>query len=330
MFLILVFIVIIIGAAFAYRHYGNIILRQCSYGCPKAYKILKNPKKYTALKDLFEILESPADRYFYSVCMSREMPLNTLEQWTKDFPESGDALLCYGARLLQWSWLARGYGRGGDVSESQWKEFFTRLDKTRQVLLRCTEKSPEDPTPWAYLIMIATWHSDSEALKYSYFNEATARDPSNWAAHMHMIIALSQKWGGCNDGMVEFARNAAQNAPLGSDLNAIVVKAYIEYWKYLYSFEDSPDDAREFILDDNIQRDIVEAYNNSLAHADFIESKVSIFVRYNLSGWFWMTRDRSRLRTEFLVLGNKIEDIHWRWVGSEGELSDAKSFANQN
>lgn len=330
MFLVFVFIVVIIAAIYAYRTYKNTNPRQCSYGCLKAYKILQSPQKYGALKELFETLESPADRYFYSVCMSRNMHLDALDRWTKDFPESGDALLCYGARLLQWSWLARGYGRGGDVSEFQWKEFFNRLDKTRQGLLRCTEKSPEDPTPWACLIMIATWHSDSKELKYSYFNEAIARDPNNWAAHMHMIIALSQKWGGCNDGMVEFARNASANAPQGSDLNAIVVKAYIEYWKYLYVFEDSPEDAREFILDESIQGDIVEAYNNSLAHADFTESKVSIFVRYNLSGWFWMTRDRSRLSAELSVLGNKVEDIHWRWVGAEGELKDAKSFVSRN
>jgi hypothetical protein len=304
--------------------------RQCSYGCAKTYEVLKNPDKYEKIKNLFDSLNSPEDRYFHSVSLSRNMLPQTLETWTKDYPDSGDALLCYGARLLQWSWSARGYGRGAEISESQWQEFFSRLDKTRQVLLKCTEKSPEDPTPWAYLIMVATWYSDSEEVKYNYFNEAVTRDPINWAAHMHMIIALSEKWGGSNEEMIQFARNASNDAPIGTDLKAILVKAYIEYWKYLDMFVDMHEEANAFISDESIQSDIINAYNDSLVHNDFSESKISIFARYNLSGWFWITRDSSRLNNELSILGNKIEDIHWRWVGTEGELQAARAFVNES
>lgn len=328
--IVLVFIslAIITIAFYFHRIHKSSKHRQCSYGCVKAYKILENPDKYEELKELFGTLNSPAERYFYSVCMSRNMYPKTLDQWTEDFPESGDALLCYGARLLQWSWSARGYGRGAEISDSQWEEFFKRLDKTRHILLKSAEKSPEDPTPWAYLIMVATWYSDPEEIKYNYFNEAISRDPENWAAHMHMIIALSEKWGGSNEEMIEFARNASTNAPVGTDLKAIVVKAYIEYWKYLDMFEDNPEDARSFISDENIKSDIINAYNLSLAHNNFSESKVSIFVRYNLSGWFWVTKDKTRLNNELSILGNQIEDIHWRWVGTEGELQAARTFLN--
>ena len=214
--------------------------------------------------------------------------------------------------------------------EISWEEFFRRLDKTRQVLLKCAEKSPEDPTPWAYLVMVATWYSDPDEIKYEYFNEAVARDSNNWAAHMRMIIALSEKWGGDNEEMIEFARSASSKAPVGSDLKAIVVKAYIEYWKYLDMFEDKPNEAKDFILDEKIQKEIIDAYDNSLAHDNFFESKVSIFVRYNLSGWFWLTKDHNRLKNELATLGNKIEDIHWRWVCTEGELQDARAFVNES
>lgn len=304
--------------------------RQCSYGCVRAFDVLENINKYDRLKDLFETLSSHSERYFYAVCSSRNMSPQTLEQWTNDFPSSGDALLCYGARLLQWSWSARGYGRGTDVSEEQWQEFFNRLDKTRDVLLECAKKSPEDPTPWAYLIMVSTWYSDPDETKYQYFNEAVTRDPENWAAHMHMIIALSEKWGGSNDEMIEFARNASNKAPVGSDLKVIVVKAYIEHWKYLELFEDKPEEANAFISDENIQNDVIDAYDKSLGLKEFSESNVTIFARYNLSGWFWITRDKPRLKAELSTLGNKIEDIHWRWVCTEGRLQDAWDFVNES
>lgn len=299
--IILVFsiVAIVFIAIYFHRKHKNNKRRQCSYGCVKAYNVLERPDQYIELKNLFETLRSPEERYFYSVSISRNMFPQALEEWTKEFPDSGDALLCYGARLLQWSWAARGYGRGAEISDSQWEEFFRRLDKTRQVLLKCAEKSPEDPTPWAYLVMVATWYSDPDEIKYEYFNEAVARDSNNWAAHMHMIIALSEKWGGDNEEMIEFARSASSKAPVGSDLKAIVVKAYIEYWKYLDMFEDKPNEAKDFILDEKIQKEIIDAYDNSLAHDNFFESKVSIFVRYNLSGWFWLTKDHNRLKNDW-------------------------------
>ena len=236
-FLILCALSILSMLMYFHRKHKNNKRRQCAYGCIKAYNVLDKPDQYSDLKELFETLDSHEERYFYSVSMSRIMFPQALEKWTNSHPDSGDALLCYGARLLQWSWSARGYGRGAEISEAQWKEFFRRLDKTRQVLLECADKTPEDPTPWAYLIMVATWYSDSDELKFKYYEEAIARDPYNWAAHMHMIIALSEKWGGDNEEMLEFARKASRNAPTGSDLKLILVKAYIEYWKYLDLFE---------------------------------------------------------------------------------------------
>lgn len=328
--LVLSILTIVFMAMYFHRKHKNNKRRQCAYGCITAYNLLERPDQYAELKELFETLDSPAERYFYSVSMSRNMFPQVLEEWTRKSPSSGDALLCYGARLLQWSWSARGYGRGAEISDSEWEEFFKRLDKTRQVLLECAEKAPEDPTPWAYLIMVATWYSDTDDLKYQYFNEAIARDPNNWAAHMHMIIALSEKWGGDNEEMLEFARRVSSSAPVGSDLKAILVKAYIEYWKYLDLFENKPAEAENFVMDKNIQKDIIDLYNESLNHESFEESKVSIFVRYNLSGWFWLTKDGTRLKNELSILGNKIEDIHWRWVCTEGELEEARIFANES
>ena len=329
-FLILCALSILSMLMYFHRKHKNNKRRQCAYGCIKAYNVLDKPGQYSDLKELFETLDSHEERYFYSVSMSRIMFPQALDKWTNSHPDSGDALLCYGARLLQWFWSARGYGRGAEISEAQWKEFFRRLDKTRQVLLECADKTPEDPTPWAYLIMVATWYSDSDELKFEYYEEAIARDPYNWAAHMHMIIALSEKWGGDNQEMLEFARKASRNAPTGSDLKLILVKAYIEYWKYLDLFENKIDEANDFLMDKNIQKDIVDLYNDSLNHESFKETKITIFVRYNLSGWFWLTRDRSRLKKELSILGNKIEDIHWRWVCTEGQLEDARLFANES
>ncbi len=119
-------------------------------------------------------------------------------------------MLCLGARLLQWSWDARGYGRGADVSGKKWGEFKQRLEQTRETLLKCAEKSPDDPTPWSYLIMVATWSSDEDAVKQTYFDNAIKRDPENWSAHMHLITALYEKWGGSLNGCLNLQSRRLQ------------------------------------------------------------------------------------------------------------------------
>jgi len=145
-----------------------------------------------------------------------------------------------------------------------------------------------------------------------------------------MIIALSEKWGGDNEEMISFAEEASNSAPLGSDLSAILIKAYLEYWKYLDVFQDKPEEANTFVKAEEIQTKAALAYMRSLGSEQHKKTAVSIFARYNTSAWFWVVKDHDRLKNDLNILGDKIEDIHWRWAGPEGELSEAQEFANKS
>ena len=317
-----------------YRSYTksekSLEIRQCSYGNKKIYTALENSSDYAYLKALFTPEATYADRYLISVSISRLYPINVLEQWLNDEPNSADAQLCYGARLVQWSWEARGYGMGKQISQEKWELFFERLAITRDILTQCAETMPEDPTPWAYLIMVSTWDSDEQDVRDHYYQQAIDRDPTNWAAHMHMVIALSEKWGGDNEEMIAFAEKASNDAPDGSDLPAILIKAYIENWKYLNLFDKKPEEAKQFLLSREVQEKAALAYVRSVGSENHAQSSVSVFTRYNTSAWFWLVRDKLNLKNDLEVLGNTIEDIHWRWAGPEGELDKARAFVNNN
>lgn len=323
--------VVYFSATFGKRFYEKSAkektIKQCSYGSAEIANVLKDTSDYDLLKSQFSGEKNFQERYLISVSVSRVYPIELLERWVIDEPDSADALLCYGARLVQWSWDARGYGRGSDVSRAAWDEFFKRLAKTRAVLMKCTEAMPSDPTPWAYLIIVSTVSGDDHDDRAYYFEQAVERDPLNWPAHMHRVIALSEKWGGDNRAMIKFAEEASNNAPEGSDLAAILIKAYIENWKYLDMFEDKPAEAKQFLNSADIQAKAVAAYQRSLGSSLHKDTANSIFARYNTSSWFWMVKDKLRLKQDLSALGGKIEDIHWRWAGSEGDLSKAKKFA---
>ncbi|MDE1465572.1 tetratricopeptide repeat protein [Spartinivicinus poritis] len=331
-FLILVVVVLacFISIFYFMKNRKENSIRQCSYGNIKAYNILKNTNDYSLLKKQLAEAKSFEERYFFSVSISRLYPIEILERWVSKEPKSADAFLCYGARLVQWSWAARGYGMGNQVGKERWKVFFERLEKAHSVLMKSANLMPSDPTPWAYLIIVSTWNSDDHETRSYYFDQAIERDPYNWAAHMYRVIALSEKWGGDNEEMISFAERASINAPPGIELPAILIKAYLEYWKYLDVFQDKPDEANTFIQSEEIQSKALSAYMRSLGSENHKETAVSIFAHYNTSAWFWVVRNQKILKHDLDYLGEKIEDIHWRWAGPEGELNEARSFSNKS
>lgn len=174
--------------------------------------------------------------------------------------------------------------------------------------------------------MVSTLYSDGLAQRHYYFEEAVARDPDNWAVHMHMVVALTTKWGGNNEEMIAFVEELAETAPTGSDLPIILLKAYIEHWKYLDAFANEPEKAKAFIASDNIKNKALAAYQKSLGSEKHRESSSTIFARYNASAWFWTVRNKDVLKIELNALENKIDDIHWRWTWTEGGLEQAKAF----
>jgi hypothetical protein len=296
------------------------------FGDDAAKAILEN-NDLEALKRLFAAIPGNwADRYFYSMAMSRHFPLSLLEQWVHADPASADAHLVYGARLVQWSREARGYGLGKTVTEERAQEFFRRLVQTREVLERCANLHRDDPTPWAYLVMVAIYSQAGEELEKDYFEQAIERDPGNWTAHMNRLTGLTEKYHGSHAQMFNFARDVAYNAREGSLLPALLLKAHSERWKYLAIFEGNDAKAHGCLQDQDAIDETLDAYQRSLGTHRY-EKRAALLARINAAGWFWLIGHRDILRAELRELDGCIHDIHWRWVGTEGNLSKAKTFA---
>ncbi|HEY6096323.1 MAG TPA: DUF4034 domain-containing protein [Gallionellaceae bacterium] len=301
-------------------------ISQDAYGDAVAMSLLRdgNVKK---LKQLFSGIQGDwSRRYFYSLAMSRSFPSDKLEKWVRAEPESADAHLVYGARMLKLAWAARGYGKGGEVSEERWQNFYRLLEQTESMLLRAASLNKHDPTPWVYLIMVAVYRSDDESLEEKYFNEAIARDRENWHAHINRLTALSEKYGGSHEEMFEFARRAAEKSPETSLLRCLILKAHSEYWKYVQYFEDDVEHANAYRLREDVIEECLQAYEGALAQCEG-GSHDLIFVRINAAGTFWILSQQQPLRRELQKLSGQIDDIHWRWVGTEGELAAARKFA---
>src|SRR5262245_34155781 len=163
-----------------------------AFGDKAAERILRG-RDVGALRQLFAgISGNWVDRYFYSLTMSRSFPLPLLQQWAETEPTSADAHLVLGARLLKMSWEARGYGRGRDVTEERAREFFRLLALTGDAMEESARLHPDDPTPWALLVMVSLYNNAGQNDEHRCFAEAVSRDPENWPAHMHRLMGLTE------------------------------------------------------------------------------------------------------------------------------------------
>ncbi|MCV6614218.1 MAG: hypothetical protein OIF35_04510 [Cellvibrionaceae bacterium] len=305
----------------------DMLRQQCAYGDAKMLALLRNAKDYQGLKATMASEEDNEARYFICVSISRLFPIRYLKAWVAAEPCNADAWLCYGACMLQRSWEARDSSQSVEISSARTRRFYSSLEQTRTALNRCVELNSKDPVPWAYLIMVATWSGDEIADRVAYFEQAVERDNNSWAAHLHMIIALSEKCGGDNETMVNFANQVVARAAEGSDLPIVLLKAYIEYWKYLDAFLEEHQQAHEFLHDENIRNSALAAYQKSLGSAAHVNTATTVFARYNASSWFWAVRNKDILKKELTILGDRIEDVHWTWVMSGGGLEEARKFA---
>jgi len=175
---------------------------------------------------------------------------------------------------------------------------------------------------------VAVYRSEEEEeLEEEFFSQAISRDPQNWHAHINRLTGLSEKYGGSHSEMFKFAREARQDLPKHSLLHCLVLKAHSEYWKYKYAFEDDDAAAESYRDNQDAISECLDAYNMSLANCD-LKLPESIFVRINAAGTFYLFRQKSPLKRELHVLGESLQDIHWRWLGTEGQLAEAKQLAN--
>jgi hypothetical protein len=280
----------------------------------------------SVVKEVFgAIPDDWSKRHFYTLALSRSFPIEALEDWASAEPESADAHLVCGARKLKIAWDARGYGRGHEVDPEAWERFYALLDEARASLTRSAELNPRDPTPWTRLITVACYRSEPDEERNA-FEEAVSRDRDNWHAHMSRLIGVSKKYGGSHEGMFEFARTARRRVSSDSLLNCLVLKAHSEYLKYQRLFEQDHDAYEAHRTDPQVIAECLDAYGATLASGDYCDYD-SLLPRINAAGTLWLLRQREPLRAELTRLGKRHWDRHWRWVGCEEQLREAREFA---
>lgn len=318
-FIIILIALLLAGLIYQRKRAGRRKVVKHAFGCTEAYRLIAKPHNIDQIKGKFEQLKKPDERYFYSIAISRKANLEQLCRWALAEPNNPHANLCYGVRLAQYAWQSTIAQENDEIGTISNPAFRQQVEVACGHLLVAARQAPSDPTPFIFLITYATWLGDGVERYFYYYNQAIHRDPQSWGANMAMVVALSQKWGGDNQHMLKFANQVAKQAPLGCDLKLLPYKAYLELWKYHRDVEQN-----------------TPAANNVLANADLIaqsrvwfiewrqanvQYKSSVFARYNALSWLWLLGEEQLAATIFAEVSDKINDVHLKWTGLEGQLA---------
>lgn len=271
--------------------------------------------------------KEPDQKYFNAAAVGECMDMSALNEWTEKFPKNGDAWLCRGAGCIYWAWNARGAGRADTVADEGWDLFYERLDLAWKCLYKSAKINSKDPVPWAFMLLVCMGHPDYARYRQACFNKAIERDPENWPAHANMVSALTKKWGGDHEEMLDFAYDAAAKARDGSDVPVILVTAFMKYHFYEVLFEGNEEKAQQFLQRKDVRDAVDSAYRRSLGHSDYKYKKTTSYLFHHFSAWYWLTGEKQKLRSCLEQMDHELFDEHWSGICAVGGADDAKAFA---
>jgi hypothetical protein len=152
-----------------------------------------------------------------------------LRLWREEEPRNAVAALLQTDALVQLAWEIRTGRYASEVTMEQARGFHRVLREAEQAAREAVELAPsEDPNPWVAQIAVAMglgWsHEDFREL----WAEVTARDPHHLRAHEGALQYWCAKWHGSHELMHAFVDAALADAPAGSLLTALRVRAHFE------------------------------------------------------------------------------------------------------
>lgn len=173
---------------------------------------------------LLETRDDPEARSYQAEALGRaalDRP-DEVVALVEDGADPADTLLWLGHALLA---RAMSLPSGGTAEH---KAVEAALHEARVPLMEAARLNPDDAAPWAALQTVAMGLGDRDERERSW-TEATTRAPHLLPAHMTRVRALAPNRGGSVEEMFAEAGAAADTAPEGSPLPAVLALAHAEY-----------------------------------------------------------------------------------------------------
>ena len=281
----------------------------------------------TGIRDWFATLgdDHSARDFAMGVLTELNKRPDWLEQWKEDDPTDPLPWLFAGCQAIVQAWEARGSGLASTVSKSGRSGFEQWLQTAGKELQQAARLDPRDPLAPAMLLTVARGLQLPREKGDKWFARATTLDPEHRSAHNNMMQLLAAKWGGEPGEMMDFARDAAANAPDGSWLPGMLAEAHLEE-EMLFEMRGNRAGAKAYFRDPAVAGELKEAAARSINHPAYNGGMWTV-ADHNL--WMmacWKVRDRKGVRRH--MRGTRGLVVHpWTNYGNPtGTFKSARDF----
>lgn len=163
---------------------------------------------------------------------------------------------------------------------------------------------------------------------WQHFQQAVARQPDHYRAHMHMRSNLAARWNGSHQEMFDFARRRAAEAPPGSDLPMILFDAHLDVWSHTHTIDGDPASALSYLHRPEVRQELEQAYARTLAGPCRVRAN-TVEYRNEAAMVFHLWRDLQRLRVELDRIGPAgFTEYPWVYLAnSESSTKDVVTMA---
>jgi hypothetical protein len=203
------------------------------------------------------------------------------------------------------------------VKEDAWPLFHARLVEADKDLAKAAAIDERDPTPWAQSMIVARGLSLGQPELRRRFDEAHRRDPLNGAACVNMIQGTARKWGGSNEAMLQFARWASEEAPVGHSVHKVVALAHIEMW-----LDSAKGDVqRAYFHSPAVKQEVLAAARRSVLSPAYGRSGSSLsWADRNVFAFcFRLVRDFKAQLEQMRLIGPHVAEFPWQYEGKPGQ-----------
>jgi len=209
------------------------------------------------------------------------------DEWICAHPQSAIANIVSGFQYINWAWEARGGGVASTVTERGIELFYERLDLAKENFELAIKTENKFADPYIGLITIAMGTGFEREHLWDYFVKAMVHCKDHYQAHVSMINALAEKWGGNENEMFSVANQGTNSAENNNALAAVIAEAYIEKWLYLLMC-DMDEEAEVYFRDKDIRQKLTNSYNKiklcSLEKIDNVQALNSLAFCFYMSG----------------------------------------------
>ncbi|GLF92938.1 hypothetical protein [Streptomyces yaizuensis] len=228
--------------------------------------------------------------------------------WEAARPGDPDAALLRARSTVFLAWEIRGAKRAQYTTGEQFEGFRRTLIRSREENARAAELNPDDPAPYISEIWTALGLGYPQADMDRIWDEITARAPHHYEAHFSALQYWCGKWRGSEKLAMDFAKKAADAAPLGS-----LIKVFPLIAHYEHDESDDADVERSPEMHALVDAALADAHAADPAHPRLAE------VRHLLA-YYLSLQDRDEAAMEqFRLVDGYVDALPWRYWNDKAE-----------